>query len=64
METAEIYRTAQVFITAHGTKVAWQRALARAIDQADFGRTAAWLRVVDAIDELTRLEPGPGETIQ
>lgn len=64
MEPAEIYRTAQGFITAHGTKVAWQRALAKAIDQADLGRTETWLRVVAAIDELTRVQQRPGETIQ
>ncbi len=64
VKETEIYQTAMGFIVLHGTKVAWQHALAQAINQSDLSRTAAWLRVVDAIDEMTRVERRPDETVQ
>ncbi len=64
MEENEVYRTAKGFIAVHGAKVAWQHALVRAVNQADMTGKASWLRVVDAIDEMTRTTPHPAETIQ
>lgn len=64
MNDSDVYMTARGFIATHGTRVAWQHALARATEQSDLTDLANWLRIIDAIDELTRTERHPGEMIQ
>ena len=36
----------------HGLDIAWQRALARAVEQADLTGIAEWARVVEVLDQL------------
>ena len=63
----DIWRSANELVTRHGATAAWIAAVARVreLDQAgDAAGAAVWSRIVDAVQELGRTRPGPGETVQ
>ena len=64
VDDKEIYRTARRLIDTYGPRVAWQHAMIKAFEQADPAGLPVWARIVDAIDELTRVRRRAGETVQ
>ena len=66
VEEIEIYRAANQIIQRHGTDAGFEAAM-RAdamIKAGDPEGLAVWKRILKAVDELQRDEPGQGETIQ
>ncbi len=58
----DIYRSAQVLVKQHGQDAPVHAAM-RAdamLDKGDLGGYAVWRRVLRAVEELQRAEPGPG----
>ena len=58
----DIYRSAQVLVKRHGQDAPIHAAM-RAdamLDKGDLGGYAVWKRVLRAVEELQRAEPGPG----
>ncbi len=61
----DIYRAANALIKKHG-KDAPIHAAIRAVamlDKGDLGGYAVWRRILRAVGELQRGEPGPGEAV-
>ncbi len=57
----DIYRLAKLLIDGHGDDAA-TRAAMQADAMLELVGKWAWLRIIAAIEELQRTEPGPGET--
>ena len=59
----DIYRSAKMLIDQHGEDAGLEAAIrADAIlEKGDMEGAAAWRRIVKAVEELQRQEPGPGE---
>lgn len=60
----DILRAAEKLLDGHGRLGAWMYAAQRAQEcagQNDMEGVAVWGRVLDALQELTRTEPGAGE---
>ena len=58
----DIYRSAQVLVKRHGKDAPIQAAM-RAdamLEKGDLEGCAAWRRILRAVEELRRVEPGPG----
>ena len=58
----DIYRSANVLMKRHGEDAPIQAAM-RAdamLEKGDLGGYAVWKRVLRAVEELQRAEPGPG----
>ena len=58
----DIYRSANVLVKQHGPDAPIHAAM-RAdamLDKGDLGGYAVWRRIVMAVEELQRAEPGPG----
>ena len=60
----DILKVAQALIDTYGWHVAWQHAAAKAFESASDCRLGVvWLRIIDAIDDLTRTKPQLGELV-
>ncbi len=62
----EIYRAANQLVKRYGVDAEFEAAM-RAdamIEQGDPEGLAVWKRILRAVDELQRTEPGQGEAIQ
>ncbi len=61
----DIYRSANVLVKRHGEDAPIHAAVkADAMFEAgDLDGYAAWKRILRAMDELQRAEPGPGEAV-
>ncbi len=59
----DIYRTAKLLIDNHGTEAPIHAAMQAdaMLAKGDMDGKAVWLRVVRAVEELQRAEPGAGE---
>ncbi len=59
----DVYRSAKLFIEQHGDEAAIQAAYQAdaMLDKGDLDGAAVWRRIVRAVEELQREEPGPGE---
>ncbi len=59
----DIYRTAKLFVDKHGAEAPIHAAMKAdaMLDKGDMEGKAVWLRIVAAINEIQRAEPGPGE---
>ena len=59
----DVYRSAHTLIQQHGEGAIIQAAMKadEMLDRGDLDGAAVWRRVVAAIEELQREEPGPGE---
>ncbi len=58
----DIYRTANVLVREHGEDAPIHAAM-RAdalLEAGDLGGLAVWKRILRAVEELQRAEPGPG----
>ena len=61
----DIYRTASILIREHGEEadlVAAQRA-DKFLEDGDMAGSAVWRRVLKAVKEIQREEPGEGEAV-
>jgi len=62
----DVYRSAGVLQREHGDGAALEAAM-RAdamLDKGDMDGAALWRRILAAVEELQRFEPGTGETLQ
>ncbi len=59
----DIYRSAKQLIDQHGDEAAIEAAMTAdsMLDKGDLDGAAVWRRIVAAINEMQRVEPGPGE---
>lgn len=63
----DVWRSATLLLREHGQAGAWVAAVSRVreLDQAgDHDGVAVWNRIVDAVEELSRSVPSPGEIMQ
>ncbi len=62
----DIYRSAKLLIDQHGAVEAEIHAAQRAdalLEQGDMDGRRVWLRVLDAVKELSEIDPRPAETV-
>ena len=59
----DIYRSAQLLVDQHGDEAPIFAAMEAdaMLDKGDLDGAAVWRRIVRAVEELQREEPGPGE---
>ena len=59
----DVYRSAHALIQRHGSEAAILAAMRadELMDAGDLDGAAVWRRIVAAIKEMQRVEPGPGE---
>ncbi len=59
----DIYRTAKLFVDNHGAEASIHAAMQAdaMLAKGDMDGAAVWRRIVKAVEELQRAEPGPGE---
>ncbi len=60
----DIYRSANLLIGQHGETAATHAAMEadRLLAKGEMAGKRTWARIMRAIEELQRQEPGPGET--
>ncbi len=61
----DIYRSANILMKQHGKNAPIHAAM-RAdamLDKGDLGGYAVWKRILRAVEELQRAEPGPGGAV-
>ena len=60
----DILKVARSLVDAHGWDVAWQHAAAKAFESASDGEVGiVWLRIIDAIDNITRTKRQQSELV-
>lgn len=65
MDELDPYRCAKILIDEHGPLIAWQKAASRAVELVrDHAGCLAWVRILDAVDELTRTSLRNDERLQ
>ncbi len=59
----DIFRSAKLLIDQHGEDAATHAAMEadKLLAKGDMAGKRTWVRIMKAIDELQRTEPGPGE---
>ncbi len=63
VDDLDIFRSAKLLVAQHGEDAAIEAAM-RAdamLAKGDLDGKRVWVRIMKAIDELQRTEPGPGE---
>jgi hypothetical protein len=61
----DVYRSAKLLIDQHGDEAAIHAAMRtdELLDAGDLDGVAVWRRIIRAIEELQRKEPGEGEAV-
>ncbi len=59
----DIYRSAKLLVDQHGEDAGLEAAMRadKLLAAGDMGGKRTWLRIMRAVEELQRTEPGPGE---
>ena len=59
----DIYRSAKLLVDQHGEDAGLEAAMRAdaVLEKGDMQGAATWRRIVKAVEELQRQEPGPGE---
>ena len=62
----DIYRSAKLLVTQHGDEAPIHAAMRadELHEKGDLDGYAVWRRIIGAIDEMCRTEPGAGERVQ
>ncbi len=64
VDDLDIYHSAKLLIDQHGEDATTHAAMQadRLLAAGDLDGKRVWLRIMKAVEELQRTEPGPGET--
>ncbi len=62
----DIYRSAKLLVKRHGADAPIQATMRvdAMLDKGELGGYAVWRRILRAVGELQRAEPGPGVEVQ
>ncbi len=61
----DIYRSAQALVKQHGQDASIEAAMKAdtMLEAGDLDGVVAWKRILRAVEELQRVEPGPGRKV-